>query len=195
MQLHFSVPLLLCAIACPTTAFGSEPVAPVRTGASATTARDINGFELGMQITDALTRVKVTFQQGELVQSVMNGIAYDFGVCRSGKVYRIESRQELGNFLPDIIFTDRLQSDLFAKYGAASGGSPGNLSWDLVEPVTFSDGAVRQFKTNWFTALLSGYPNGPVTLDLRMLDFRVCWEDAVRMNAPARNAANKVIVF
>lgn len=195
MRLNVSVPFLVCAIAYPATAFGSEPVAPVRTGASATIARDINGFELGMPINDALKRVTVTFRQDEMVQSVMNGIAYDFGVCRSGKIYRIESHQELGNFLPDKVFTDRLQSDLFAKYGAASGGSPDNLSWDLVEPVRFSDGDVRQFKTNWFSALLSGYPNGPVSLDLRMLDFRVCWEDNVKMNAPARDAANDRVVF
>lgn len=177
------------------TASGAEPLAPVRAGASATIARDINGFELGMQISEALTRVTVTFQQGELVQSIMNGIAYDFGVCGSGKIYRIESHQELGSFLPDKVFTDKLQADLFAKYGAAGGVSPGNLSWDLVEPVRFSDGEVRQFKTNWFSALLSDYPSGPVSLDLRMLDFRVCWEDDVKKNAPARDAANKRVVF
>jgi hypothetical protein len=195
MRLDVSVPFLLCTIACSATAFGSEPVAPLHTGASATIARDINGFKLGMPISDALKRVTVTFRQDEMVQSVMDGIAYDFGVCRSGRIYRIESHQELGNFLPDQVFTDRLQSDLFAKYGAASGGSPDNLSWELVEPVRFSDGAVRQFKTNWFSALLSSFPNGPVSLDLRMLDFRVCWEDNIKANAPVRDAANDKVVF
>ncbi|MEZ5742898.1 MAG: hypothetical protein R3D89_03990 [Sphingomonadaceae bacterium] len=66
-----------------------EPMEPVEAGASATIARDVNKFDLGMPIAQAAERVEVTFTQGELVQSRLGNVEYDFGVCPSGRIYRI----------------------------------------------------------------------------------------------------------
>ena len=170
-------------------------MAPVLTGKSATKARDINGFELGMPIQAALKRTKLTFRQGELFQTIMDGIAYDFGVCASGLIYRIESRQELGSFIPDEVFADNLKSRLFAKYGTTNDYSPLNLSWDLVEPVRYSDGKTHLFKTNWFSVLVSGGHGSPLSLDMRMLDFRVCWDHKVQMNESPRDQGTDKIIF
>lgn len=179
----------------PTPAFSSEPIGPVKFGLSATKARDINGFALGMAIQEATARSTVTFRQGELIQATLNGIEYDFGVCPSGRIYRIQSRQKLGNFIPDEVFTAELKSKLFAKYGATNDESANNLSWDLIESVRYSDGNTGLFKTNWLSILVSGGHGGPLSLDMTMLDFRICWEDKVRMNEQPRDQASEAIVF
>ncbi len=189
--------LIASALVATTTVNANEPMAPVNSGASATKARDINGFELGMPIADAVKRVNVTFTQSELVQSTMDGIQYDFGVCPSGRIYRIQSSQPLGNFIPDEAFSQKLHSQLINKYGHTDTSNPNNLSWDLIEDVRYSDGAVRLFKTNWMSALVSGSVGngGPITLDMTLLDFRICWEGKRQMNQKPRNDANDKVVF
>ena len=187
--------LFIAITTCSTPALASEPMEPIKAGGSATKARDINGFAIGMSINEAVTRVTVTFAQGELVQSTLDGIQYDFGVCPSGKIYRIESSQQLGSFIVDKNFTDKLQSQLFAKYGGATEGNSGNLAWDLIEPVRYSDGKVHLFKTNWFSVLVSGGRNTSVSLDMKMLDFRICWKEKKQMNQQPRSEANAKVVF
>lgn len=183
------------ALVAITSVSANEPMAPVNTGASATKARDINGFQLGMPIADAVKRVSVTFTQGELVQSTMNDIQYDFGICPSGRIYRIQSSQPLGNFIPDEAFSQKLHTQLIDKYGRTDTSNPDNLSWDLIEDVRYSDGEVRLFKTNWMSVLVSGANGGPITLDMTMLDFRICWEDKKQMNQKPRDEANEKVVF
>ena len=187
--------IFFVATACSIAASASEPMSPVKAGGSATKARDINGFALGMSIEEAEKRVKVGFTQGELVQSSLDGIQYDFGVCPSGRIYRIESSQQLGNFIVDKTFTDRLNKQLVEKYGATANGDPENLSWELIEPVLYSDGQVRLFKTNWFSVMLSGGEYTPVSLNMKMLDFRICWEEKEILNRQPRDEANNKIIF
>lgn len=187
--------LILSVLALSTSVNASEPMAPIKSGASATKARDINGFELGMPIADAAKRVNVTYTQGELVQSTMNDIQYDFGVCPSGRIYRIQSSQPLGSFIPDEAFSIKLHAQLIDKYGRTDTTNPDNLSWDLVEDVRYSDGAVRPFKTNWMSVLVSGGYGSRIILDMTMLDFRICWEDKRQMNQKPRNEASEKVVF
>ena len=187
--------LALTALIAAASAFASEPMAPVKSGSSATKARDINGFELGMPIKEAAKRVNVSFTQGELVQSTLNDIEYDFGVCPSGRIYRIQSSQPLGNFVPDEAFSQKLHAQLIEKYGRTDTSSPDILSWELIENVRYSDGKVRPFKTNWMSVLVSGGYGSPITLDMTMLDFRICWEDVAQMNEKPRDEANEKVVF
>lgn len=187
--------IFIVATACSIAVSASEPMAPVKAGKSATKARDINGFVLGMSIEEAEKRVKVTFSQGELVQSSLNGVEYDFGVCPSGQIYRIESHQQLGNFIVDKAFTDRLNTQLIEKYGARAGGSPDHLNWALIEPVRYSDGEIRLFKTNWFSVIISSGEYSPVSLDMKMLDFRICWEGKEASNRLPRDEAGDKIIF
>jgi hypothetical protein len=187
--------LILFVLSAATAANASEPMAAVNSDASATKARDINGFELGMPIQEAVKRVTVTFTQGELVESTLNDIEYDFGVCPSGRIYRIESSQPLGNFIPDEDFSQKLHTQLIEKYGQTDTGNPDNLSWELIEDVRYSDGAVRKFKTNWMSVLVSGGYGSPVSFNMKMLDFRICWEDKRQMNKKPREEANDKVVF
>jgi hypothetical protein len=195
MTMRLTKFIFIVATACSIAVSASEPMAPIKAGASATKARDINGFALGMSIEEAEKRVTVTFSQGELVQSSLNGVQYDFGVCPSGQIYRIESRQQLGDFIVDKPFTDRLNAQLIEKYGTVATGSPDNLHWALIEPVRYSDGEVRLFKTNWFSVMVSGGVYSPVSLDMKMLDFRICWEGKEASNRQPRDEASDKIIF
>jgi hypothetical protein len=187
--------LILFVLSAATAANANEPMAPLNSGGSATKARDINGFELGMPIQEAVKRVKVTFTQGELVESTLNDIEYDFGVCPSGKIYRIESSQPLGNFIPDEAFSQKLHTQLIEKYGRTDISDPDNLSWELIEKVRYSDGTILPFKTNWMSVLVSDGYGSPITLDMTMLDFRICWDDKRQMNQKPRDEANDKVVF
>lgn len=193
MRLSVPVLLLTCAISVPTLA--NEPMAPVVPGASATKARDISGFELGSPIREAVKRTNVEFAQGELVETTHDGIDYDFGVCPSGRIYRIQSSQTLGGFIPDQQFVTSLQAQLFQKYGPTQPSSSGNWAWDLVEPVRYFEGDVQPFKTNWFSVMISGGYGSPVIIDMTLIDFRICWEDRASSNRTPREAATASIRF
>lgn len=178
-----------------TAAVASEPMVAVKLGGSATKARDINGFVLGAPMKEAAKRLKISFVQGELVQASAGDFAYDFGVCPSGRIYRIESRQSLGRFIVDKRFTDQLGAKLVAKYGIADGGDPDNLGWHLIEPVRYTDGKVHLFKTNWASAIVTNYGDEGVMLELKMLDFRVCWAGKVERNVVPRDRASNRVKF
>jgi hypothetical protein len=193
--MRLSIPILLSALALPAPALANEPMAPLVPGASATKARDISGFELGEPVREAVKRTSVEFVQGELVETTLNDIEYDFGVCPSGRIYRIQSSQTLGSFIPDQQFISQLQAQLFEKYGPTNPSSSGIWGWDLVEPVRYFEGDVHAFKTNWFSVMLSGGYGAPVTIDMTMIDFRICWEDRAKLNRAPREAATKGVRF
>ena len=193
--MRFWHPTLTSMLLFATAAAASEPMASVKPGLSATKARDINGFALGMPIKQAAARMKVTFAQGELVEGTVGGIAYAFGVCPSGRVYRIESSQPLGRFTVDKTFTDGLGAKLSDKYGAATRGAPDKLDWDLIESVRYTDGKVHPFATNWAAAIVSSSDADGVTLNLKLLDFRVCWDEAVKRNEKPRDQASGRVKF
>ncbi len=193
--MRLSAPVMLFAFALSVPALANEPMSPVTPGASATKARDIRGFELGSPVREAVKRTSVEFAQGELVETMLDGIKYDFGVCPSGRIYRIQSSQTLGSFIPDEKFISKLQAQLFEKYGRTNSSSSGNWGWELIEPIRYSEGSIHPFKTNWFSVLLSGGYGSPVTIDMTMIDFRVCWEDSVRSNIEPRNDALEAVTF
>jgi hypothetical protein len=177
----------------PTTAASAgQPIAAVHPGGNATKARDIQGFALGMPIREALKRVSVTYSQGDQIQGKVGDIGVTFEICPSGAIYFIDTTQPLGHFIVDKQFLDGLNAKLFAKYGHGS-GTPDNLVWDLTEPVRYTTGEVRPFTTNWMTALVSD--DDGVSLELKMLDFRICWAAYEKANRNPRNAAAGSIKF
>lgn len=182
------------ALTIATSAQAGDPIAPVHSGASATKARDIQGFALGTSIREAAKRFTVTYTQGNQIQGKLGDIELTFEVCPSGAIYFIESVQPLGHFIVDKKFLDSLDAKLFAKYGAAH-GEPDNLSWGLTEPVRYATGEQRLFTTNWMTALVTDYYGDPVSLHLKMLDFRICWTEAEKANQKPRDAATKAVSF
>lgn len=188
-----AVALVAAAAMIPAAANGAEPVAPVVSGTSATKSRELNGFRIGMTAQEIRKLVDVTFSQGELMQADLGAVHLDFGICPSGKVFRIQSSQTLGAFTIDHQFLQGLGDKLATKYGSPTFPRPGNWEWELVEQVRFTDGNVRPVKTNWASAIVLGGNGGQVTLDMTLLDFRVCWPDAIKTNARSqRDALNRV---
>ena len=187
--------VLAILVAFPSVSWASEPMEPVSPGRSATIARDIGGFSLGDPIQVLIKRTNVRQVQGELFEVKVAGVAYEFGVCPTGRIYRIESSQPLGRFVADKVFMDTVAAKLAAKFGPPTDGPNDNLSWELVELVRYSDGKVHPFKTNWASAIISGSGGDDVTLDLKMIDFRVCWSDEFRANRKPRDDAAKRVTL
>lgn len=175
-----------------TPALAGDPIAAVHPGASATKARDIQDFRLGTPIREAMKRFTPTYAQGNQIQGKLGNIELSFEVCPSGAIYLIESTQPLGHFEVDNRFLDSLQAKLFTKYGPGH-GTPDNLSWALTEPVRYTTGEVHPFTSNWMTSLVMNDSGDGVSLELKMLDFRICWAERERANQKPRDAATQAV--
>lgn len=158
---------------------------------SATKARDIGGFALGMNIRDAAKLSSVTNIGNDQYQSVRDGIVYDFGVTRLGRIYRVDSSQHLGQFRPDAAFMRDLTAKLTAKYGRPLHASFATFNWSLVEPVKRPNGETLPFETNWASAYFDDGPD--VTVHIKLIDFRIMWQDDAALNHAPRNQAIKAI--
>lgn len=111
------------------------PTAP--TPVSATKARDIGGYELGMAIGEVRRRMTLAHIAGETFAGTDSDISYEFGFSPRGRIFRIHSVQKLGAFHPDASFARTLSNKLTAKYGAPiSNALPGGpISWETIETV------------------------------------------------------------
>lgn len=155
---------------------------------SATIARDISGFELGMRIADVRKVVPIEALGNDNFQAVRDGITYDFGVTPLGRIYRVASSQNLGRFDVDASFLSSVSARLTAKYGTTTDRSTETWSWELIEPVTRTSGQTLPFKTMWASAYLSKSSDG-VSLEIKLLDFRVLWADEAQINRGPRDKA------
>lgn len=166
---------------------------PVQSAArSATLARDIGGFALGMSIAEARQLAPlVPIGNGEF-ETQKDGITYNLAITTLGRIYRVTSSQDLKRFAPDHRFLADLKNKLFRRFGRATSSSSEAYSWELYEPVRRADGSRLPFKTNWVSALLSRSGQG-VSLDMTMLDFRVRWSDEAKVDAvPQARAADRL---
>lgn len=160
---------------------------------SATKARDIGGFALGMNIRDAAKLSSVTNIGNDQYQTVRDGIEYDFAATRLGRIYRVDSSQHLGRFRPDAAFMRDLTAKLTAKYGRPLHASFGTFNWSLVEPVKHADGETLPFETNWASAYFDDGPD--VTVHIKLIDFRIMWQDDAMMNRGPRDEAREKVSF
>ena len=187
-----AIPALAISALVASPAFAGDPIAAVRPGATATKARDIHDFKLGMPIREAMKRFTVTYSQGNQIQGKLGEIDLTFEVCPSGAIYFIESTQPLGHFVVDKTFLGALDAKLFSKYGAGH-GTPDNLTWVLTEPVRYTTGEVRPFTSNWMSAFVMDDSADGVSLELKMLDFRICWAEQEKANQRPRDAASEAL--
>ena len=159
---------------------------------SATIARDIGGFELGMRIADVRKIVPTEALGNDNFQVTRDGITYDFGVTPLGRIYRVASSQNLGRFKVDATFRNTVSARLTAKYGPTADRSTETWSWELIEPAMRASGQTLPFKTNWASAYLSTGSDG-VSLEIKLLDFRILWADEGKLNrGPRERAADAV---
>ena len=167
--------------------------APLR---SATTARDVGGFTLGMPIREANAIALLTSIGGNQFDAAYEGRSYNFEVTPKGRIYRITASQKLGTFAVDHQFTDALAAKLSVKYGKPTSRGDDTFSWELIEPVKHMNGQVLPFNTMWMSASVShGGGIDDVSLEMTMLDFRILWQDEAPLNREPRDAASAKITL
>ena len=159
---------------------------------SATLARDVNGFELGMTVAEAREKATLTYIGGDQFEATSQGISYNFGVTPKGRIYRVQSSQPLGQFAIDRSFLDNLGRKLAAKYGAPHLASGETFYWKLTERITQQSGEELPFVTMWMSVYVGGSSEGR-TLEMTILDFRVLWADQADVNRePSQRGVEKV---
>ena len=82
-------------------------------------AQDINGYALDMTVAQiqAVAGKPLEPLGGNEYKVTANGIGYDFGFSVLGHLFRIDSDQELGHFIPDKIYAKSLTDKMSAKFG------------------------------------------------------------------------------
>jgi hypothetical protein len=162
-------------------------------------AHDINGFTLGMSLKEVQEHAGHTLQSlggGDFAVSV-EGVEYDFGFSVLGHLYRIDSKQPLGRFIPDAAFGKTLTEKLAAKYGPSQQNQlpDGPASWEFLEQYQIAPGMPSSRTALRLSAMLmSGY-NQPVSLSLKMIDFRIMRRDVATANSDPRSRAESATRF
>jgi len=161
---------------------------------SATVARDVNGFRLGMTVAEARSLAPLEFIGGDQFEAVTEGFEYNFGVTPKGRIYRVQSTQQLNRFAVDRQFITTLGQRLAEKYGEPTSRSGDNFYWALVESITNGAGEPLEFTTMWMSAYVGGFGGDP-TLEITILDFRILWADQAAVNREPREAAENQVQF
>lgn len=178
----------LSAFTNPTVASAQEAAAP----RSATIARDVNGFRLGMTVAEARRMTALTYIGGDQFEAESKGFSYNFGVTPRGRIYRVQSTQQLGDFTVDRHFIAALEGRLRSKYGQPTSLSGDVFHWALRETVTHDSGQQLPFTTMWMSAYVGGFGARP-TLEITIIDFRILWTDQAAVNlGPQEAAANRM---
>jgi hypothetical protein len=184
----------LAIASCSTASAAAEKLDLSQPWRSATKARDIGGFQLGMHIRDVAKLSPVEDIGNGGYRTERDGIKYEFEVTPLGRVYLVSSEQMLGRFAIDRKFLETLTAKLCAKFGPVAPGIRETFGWSLVESVERTHGEVLPFETNWASAYVSGSAlTGEVTLYAKMLDFRYLWQDSGKLNRqPRANGEGKI---
>ncbi len=177
----------------------SMPMAAIAQGISmqksATLARDVNGFHLGMTIEEARYFSPIIHNGGEYYKTTKDEIEYHFGVTPKGRIYRIESTQKLGYFTVDQQFLTTLKRQLTEKYGPPSLVAGTVFWWSLIEPVSDKFGENTRINTMLATASITGVDTDNHDLEIFMLDRRILWSDELFINKGQRESAENKIQF
>lgn len=161
---------------------------------SATEARDIGGFQIGADIRDIHKISPVTHWAFDTYKTNRDGIEYEFDVTPLGRVYAIESNQPLGQFEESQAFAEIFIAKLANKYGQPTLASPdiSSAQWDLFQNVKGPSGVAINQSVNWMLASLLDGEAGK-KLQIRMIDFRLLWQDQHKLNCePAQKAQDKI---
>lgn len=162
-------------------------------------SHDINGFRLGM------TFKEVQEHAGESLRSLtstdyeatVDKIHYSFGFSIRGHLYRIDSTQYLGRFIPDAEYGRVLTEKLTAKYGPPQSNQlpDGPAFWEYLEPYNLGNGLSASRTTLSLSAILMPGWNQPVALELKLMDFRIMRNDVAAANSGPRSRAEKATQF
>jgi hypothetical protein len=161
---------------------------------SATLARDVNGFRLGMSLAEVQALAHPTSLGGGEYEAAKDGVSYSFSVTPKGRVFFIRSEQRLGRFTIDQKFISTLKTRLAAKYGEPRNGSGDVFFWGLIEPVTDAYGVSTRFETMSASARV-GSNGDEHTLEITLYDRRILWADEADLNRHPRQTAEGRIQF
>lgn len=162
-------------------------------------ARDVNGISLGMTVADVAARLSTDLKplgEGQFAAQAGNQ-TYDFGFSALGHLYRIDSHLDLGRFIPDRSFELSLAHQLAEKYGTPETGDvpSGVLWWTFAERYQLNNGTVVTRETESLSASLGGGFGQPVTLDIKLMDFRIMRRDIEDLNRKPEMAAQARVQF
>jgi len=162
-------------------------------------AHDINGFALDMTVEQvkAIAHQPLETIGGGQAKVTVDGVQYDFGFSVLGHLFRIDSDQNLGNFIPDQAYADSLAQKMSAKFGPPMENDlpTGPLSWGASERYQIAPGMVGTRQTWSLSALLFGGYGQPITLHLKLMDLRIDRRDLARANAAPRSHAEDETKF
>lgn len=160
-------------------------------------ATDINGFQTGSSLEEVSVRVRLEHLGRGDFQAVQGNTKYVFGFTPLGRLYRIDSVQMLGHFAPDHATTRALTERLTAKFGAPKHNQlpKGPAAWSHHVPVLSADGRREMREAQSLSVMFQGGGTRPVELWIKLLDFRVLWEDAARLNAQPKAKAEEALRF
>jgi hypothetical protein len=155
--------------------------------------RDLSGYALDMTIrqVEAVSHTPLQPLGGGQFKVTANGVNYDFGFSVLGHLFRINSMQNLGNFIPDAAFARTLTEKLSKKFGPPGSNQlpDGPIGWGALEHYTDTSG-LRLNREAWgLSAYLTGGFGQPIELNMKLFDFRIMRRDLDRANAAPRTKA------
>jgi hypothetical protein len=107
-------------------------------------ARDISGYGLDMTVAQiqAIAGKPLEPLGNNQYKVIVDGIKYDFGFSVLRYLFRIDSDQDLGRFIPDRIYAKSLADKMSAKFGPPNDNElpNGPLSWGFSERVRNDNG-------------------------------------------------------
>lgn len=160
-------------------------------------AQDINDIRLGMSVQEVAKLVPGGLEPlgyGQF-EAKGKGLSYKFGFSPLGRLFQINSSQELGTFAPDYAFSVSLQRKLESKFGKPHAGalSSGAAFWEFAEHCMESNGVKLTCETESLSASLSGGLGDPISLEIVLRDFRILRGDAATLNIiPQAKAKDRV---
>lgn len=162
-------------------------------------AQDINGVRLDMTVQQvaAIAPAGLEAIGGGQYNTNIAGVAYNLEFTPLGHLFRIDSSQPLGYFEPDQAFGLALVAKLSAKYGIPQSVQlpAGPIQWGFTEPALTDGGIEHLVLTESFSALLMPEYQKPVSLHLKLMDFRILRRDRAAMNVDPEKAAEARVHF
>jgi hypothetical protein len=153
-------------------------------------AHDLSGFALDMtvsQVAAVAGKPLTAFGAGHY-QVTIDTIDYDFGFSAQGHLYRIDSLQQMGIFVPDSVFASTLIARLMQKFGPPQTNQlpSGPAIWMYQETYTGPKGEKLSRETESLTVLLAGEKGQPVSVEIQLIAPRIQRRDAERPPVPPK---------
>jgi len=162
-------------------------------------AHDINGIRLDMTVQQVSELVPngLTPLGGGQFNADIGMTSYNFEFSPLGHLFIINSSQQLTSFAPDREFGFALTKKLETKYGPPDSNQlPGGpASWGYLEYYTTNQGMRLARETESLSVMLMDHYQKPVTLEMKLMDFRILRRDEDALNRAPKSEAQSLVQF